>query len=140
VSGVLAVQRESTLHWRLFSAGDQAAAAVVRERTPPRSVFLTAPLHNHPVMGLAGRATVLGFPGWLWTHGYPYREREADVRTMYAGGGEALALLQRYGVDYVFIGPGERQLAADAAWFERSFPVVHRDREFTIYDVRRPPR
>jgi uncharacterized membrane protein len=42
------------------------------------------------------------------------------VRTMYAGGAEAARLLERYGVDYVLVGPVERaEVAANEPWFAR---------------------
>jgi YYY domain-containing protein len=36
--------------------------------------------------------------------------READIPRMFGGGPQGLALLRRYGVDYVYIGPVERRL------------------------------
>jgi len=76
--------------------------------------------------------------GWMdghervWRSGAPGQlaeiaRREADVPVMYAGGPEALALLRRYGVHYVYIGPVERRLyppaglAALAAQLEPAF-------------------
>jgi hypothetical protein len=114
-TGVCAVQREcdSRLEVRMFDAPSIAFADVVREKTAPGAIVLTSSQHNHPVPVLAGRTIVLGFKGWLWPHGVPYRAdegstREADVTAIYEGDARARALLDRYAVDWVCVGPEER--------------------------------
>ncbi|MDT5295968.1 MAG: hypothetical protein QOJ76_2848, partial [Acidobacteriota bacterium] len=100
-TGLAALQAESHASARLFTDADFAAARFVREQTTPRALFLTAPVIDQPVLCLAGRPVVRGATAWLWGHGYEFREREADVRRIYAGGSEAPELLRYYGVAYV---------------------------------------
>jgi hypothetical protein len=136
-SGLAALQSESHARTRLFTDDDLAAASFVREHTAPRSLFLTAPVINQPVLCLAGRRVVRGPTSWLWSHGYEFREREADVRRIYAGADDAFELLHYYGVDFVYLGDAERDgLKADASFFERSFPVIYRGPGINIYDTR----
>ncbi|MDQ3804508.1 MAG: hypothetical protein M3416_11830 [Acidobacteriota bacterium] len=137
-AGVAALQRESLARARLFSADEVAAAGYVREHTAPRALFLAAPVFNQPVLCLAGRPVVRGATSWLWSHGYEFRSREADVRRMYAGGADALTLLAHYGVEYVYLGEAERrELRPDADFFERNFPALHRGPGLVVYDTRR---
>jgi hypothetical protein len=148
LTGVAALRAESRERARLFADADLEAARLVRERTPPRALFLTAPAFNHPVLSLAGRPVLRGPTAWLWGHGHEFRARESDVREIYAGGADAFELLSYYGVDYVYLGSAERDaLKADADFFESNFPAAFRGEGFAVYDVRRargagdsPPR
>jgi hypothetical protein len=138
-SGLTALRSESLKRSLLFSDEDVRAAEFVRERTAPGSLFLTAPVVNHPVLSLAGRAVVRGEPSWAWSHGYEFRAREADVRRVYAGAPEALELLNYYGVNYVYLGGAERrELRADAAFFDANLRAVYRDGAVVIYEARPP--
>jgi hypothetical protein len=136
-TGALALQYERLDRKLLFGDEELAAAAFVREHTAPRSLFLTAPAFNQPMLCLAGRAVVRANTDWLWSHGYPFQEREADVKIIYAGEAEARELLRYYGVEYVYLGPKERDdLRADEGFFEQNFPAVFRSDHITIYDTR----
>jgi hypothetical protein len=138
LTGVAALRAEAQRRARLFTDADLEAARLVRERTPPRALFLTAPAFNHPVLALAGRRVLRGPTAWLWGHGHEFRARESDVRRIYAGGADALELLSHHGVDYVYLGGAERDaLKADAGFFESNFPAAFRGEGFTVYDVRR---
>jgi hypothetical protein len=75
---------------------------------------------------------------WLWSHGYEFRDRERDVRAIYAGDTDAAELLRYYGVDYVYLGPSERRdFKTDASFFDANFPVLYRSPAVTVYDTRR---
>ena len=136
-SGALAVIYELQNKRVMFTRAEVAAAAFVRKNTGPRSLFLTAPSLHQPVLSLAGRPVVRGPTAWLWSHGYPFAEREADVRAIYSGREDAAELLRYYGVDYIYVGPRERaEFEIDQVFFERTFPSIYRDGDITIYDCR----
>jgi hypothetical protein len=137
-SGIAALKHESQQRALVFGSEEIAAADYVREHTEPRALFLTAPVIEQPVLCLAGRAILRGSVFWLWSHGYEFRDRERDVRAIYAGGPDALGLLNYYGVDYVYLGPSERRdFRTDASFFDANFPVLYRSPAVTIYDTRR---
>jgi hypothetical protein len=136
-SGVLALTYELQSTSLMFNRDEVAAAAFVRENTASRSLFLTAPSLHQPILSLAGRPILRGATAWLWSHGYPFAEREADVRAIYAGRDDAPELLRYYGVDYIYLGSRERaELKANHDFFERTFPSVYRNGEITIYNAR----
>ncbi|HKR01394.1 MAG TPA: hypothetical protein VJT09_12025 [Pyrinomonadaceae bacterium] len=138
-SGVLALQHERLSHRLLFSDEEMAAASFAREGTSPRALFLTAPAFNQPILCLAGRRVLRANTDWLWSHGYEFREREADIKMIYAGGEEALALLRYYGIQFVYLSTRERdELRASQDFFERNFAAVYRSENISIYDTRRP--
>ena len=138
-SGGLAMLYELQSRKLMFDRDEVAAAEFLRAQTAPRSLFLTAPSLHQPVLSLAGRAIVRGPTAWLWSHGYPFAEREADVRAIYAGRDDTVELLRYYRVDYVYLGPRERQeLSANQEFFDRTFPLLYRNAEILVYDARQP--
>ena len=134
-SGLLALQHEIVSHRLVFSYEEMAAANFVRERTAPRALFLTAPTVFQPVLSLAGRPVVRSESAWLWSHGYEFADREADVKSIYAGSDEARALISYYGVDYIYLGPEERQAGANRSFFEGNFSRIYHSPNIAIYDV-----
>ena len=116
--------------YEMWSGDEIAMADWVRTNTAPDSVFLTSTAHNHPIPALTGRPRVMGYEGWLWSHGIPWEEitaRMADMRTMYEGD---YSILQEYGVDYICIGPYERAFAEENRFTinEAAFEEVSRFR------------
>ncbi|HEV2764501.1 MAG TPA: hypothetical protein VGV38_16090 [Pyrinomonadaceae bacterium] len=138
-SGLLALLHESTDRKLLYTREELQTADFARRHTAPRSLFLAAPTVHQPVLSLAGRAVLRGDTAWLWSHGYDFRQREADVKAVYAGRDDASELLRHYRVDYVYFGPRERQLpGANEAYFEQNFPLVHVTERIRVYDTRPP--
>jgi len=109
-------------------------ADMVRQKTPPRATILHAPIHNTPVF-LTGRRSVMGYPGHIWTHGIDSGPREGDIKRIYAGAPDAIALLAKYRVDYVVVDPQERSvLTVNDAFFARC-PEVLTVGEYHLYKV-----
>lgn len=137
-SGLLALPYEWQSRKLMFGKDEVGAAEFVKAKTPPHAIFLTAPSLHQPILSLAGRALVRGPTAWLWSHGYPFAEREADVRAIYAGRDDALELLHYYRVDYIYLGRREvEDLKANRGFFDAAFPSVYHAGEITIYDARK---
>lgn len=130
------------------STTDQSLAAQVEARTAPDSVILTTGVHTDPLLTLAGRRTVVGYSGWLWSYGIDYRQRQSDVAAMYQGcaSGEqscaATSLMRHYGVSYVEFTPdAQAQIpAANRDWWS-ALPLVAKvgngvGGDTVVYDVR----
>ncbi|MGH7777404.1 MAG: hypothetical protein ACREPI_09530 [Candidatus Dormibacterales bacterium] len=112
-------------------------AAWARSHTDPRAVFLAAPVHNEPVPALAGRRVVLGYPGWVWSYGLPDLDaRYAAVTSMLEGSSSTPALLRRYHVRYVVLGPAELSAYhADAAYWRAHGRQVYSAGGYSVYRV-----
>lgn len=95
-------------NWQEYDANGLALAALIRAATPPHALILNAPIHNHPVL-LSGRRSTLGYPKTVWTHGIEIETRAAEVARIYRGELAAEETLTRLGVDYVVVGPYERE-------------------------------
>ncbi|PIT85545.1 hypothetical protein COU36_02680, partial [Candidatus Micrarchaeota archaeon CG10_big_fil_rev_8_21_14_0_10_59_7] len=96
LSGVLTMVWWLGDHPVLYPSRDLTVAEWVKQNTPADSLFLTGDAHNHLVPTLAGRRVVLGYRGWLWTHGLDYSQQERDVNGMYRTAD--CALFKKYGV------------------------------------------
>ncbi|MFB6206917.1 MAG: DUF2298 domain-containing protein [Haloglomus sp.] len=87
--------------------------------------------------GASAPASLTGVPtvaGWYHEIGYrgreAYRQRVADVRTIYTGStGQQLELLDAYNVEYIYFGPAERNrysgATLDALRRDEAVRVVH---------------
>lgn len=124
---------------RMLSPEEVDLAERIRASTAPRSVFAAGLAHNNPVSVLAGRRVILGYPGWMWSQGMDAKAREGDLRKIFALDTGAPAILDRYAVDYVAVGPKERkELGADLDVWRARFPAVVRTENWEVFDVRRP--
>lgn len=92
---------------RVFDSDGVALAALVERATPPDAVLLHAPIRQAPT-SLSGRPSVLADLLHVGSHGFAYAARKEDVDRIYAGDPDSLALMRRYRVDYVVVGPAER--------------------------------
>jgi hypothetical protein len=135
-SGLLALHYEDKDHNLLFGHEEIAAAVVARERTAAHALFLTAPSVHQPILSLAGRTVLRANTPWLWSHGYEFAAREADVKSIYAGSDEARELIDYYRLDYIYLGLEERFAGANQRFFDGQFPVIYRSAGIAIYDAR----
>jgi hypothetical protein len=123
---------------RILTTEELRLADSTRARTPPRAVLAVGLRHNHPITLLTGRRVVLGFPGWMWSQALPYQERERALSAIFALTEDAPRLLQKYGVDYVVIGPDERErFEADLEGYRARFPTLLRTENYEIFAVGR---
>ena len=75
----------SSAKYQIFDRAGIQFAEIIKRETEPRARIVHAPVHNHPVF-LTGRRSLMGYPGHIWTHGLEYRQREGEIRRLYAGG------------------------------------------------------
>jgi hypothetical protein len=135
-SGALAVLRESSLHYQFHSANDIAIGEWIAANTPKDAIILTSDWHAQPAATIAGRPLVMGYRGWLWSHGYDYGQREKDVRLMLTGGLNAIELLGKYHVSYAVIGPSElRDYSADKPFFNSHYTRVYSAGGYVVYKI-----
>jgi hypothetical protein len=140
LSGALDLGRSldpNAMSAQFTDAGGLQVAAWARANTDPAAVFLVAPAHNEPIPTLAGRRVVAGYAGWLWTYGLSdWAEKTGDAQHMLRGDPGTLALLHRYGVSYVVIGPQELGgVGANPTYFDRVAVRVYSGGGYTVYRV-----
>jgi hypothetical protein len=114
-----------------------AFAEIIKQQTDPRSLIVHAPVHNHPAF-LAGRRSLLGYPGHIWTHGLQYGPRESEIKRIYAGGSDAEPLLRKYRASYVVVGPLERNASFVNDQFFTRFTRVGEAGDYRLYKITQP--
>ena len=131
----------------IADAEERGLADSIAASTPAHAVFLTFGIPNDPLLTVAGRTSVLGYYGWLWSYGTVFGTRQTDVQTMYQGCAGTTAcrvysLLRRYDVSFVEIDdrltePGAiTQSVGFRWWASQGLPVVGRTTHIVVYDVR----
>lgn len=117
------------------TADGLTVAAWVRDQVPPDAVLAVAPTNTQPVPALSGHAVVSGYPGWTFDIGVPdWSARADDAVAILQGGPEGEAAARRRDVDYLVIGPIERdRFAADDAWWSAHAQAVFRSGDWTVY-------
>jgi len=127
---------------------DYAAIAWLNENVAGAPVILEAPgdqfksyVYEGRVSAHTGLPTLLGWGGHehQWRGSYEEQaRREPDIERLYnsVDPGEVLALLERYGVRYVYVGPLERQRYSPSglAKFAGLLDVVYEADGVTIYE------
>ncbi len=135
-SGVLSIIRESTLTWEMASATSVQESKKIAALLPPNAVVLTGDYHLHPVPFLVGNPVVLGYRGWLWSHGYTYTETESDVKELFAGSQRAEELFKKHSVSFVYISDLEKkQYFVNESFYKETYPTIFQSDTATIYAV-----
>lgn len=136
LAGTLDIWRAigGTTFYKEFDPDQTKFAAEIRQKTPARALVLFAPTFNSSVF-LTGRRSLLGYPGWAWSRGLDYTEREDQIRRIYRGNADAADLMRREHIDYVMIGPLERRsMSANEAFFSRYIKVAECG-EYHLYKI-----
>jgi len=137
LSSLLSIYREINVSYQLFSKEEVDLGLWVRKNTQFDSLFLTEFTHRSFASNLGGRKILMGYQGSLWVHGIKYGDRERDIKVIYSGTANAKSLLYKYDVNYVVIGPGERDvLKANERFFIENFCLVKATTNYRIYSVK----
>jgi hypothetical protein len=139
LSGVLDLYRASDFSVSSVEFTDASGLKVadwVRHNTSPYAVFAVADDHNSPIPTLGGRRELIGYPGWLWTYGLAdWAQKGDDDKRILDGDPTALALVKKYGVTYVMIGPQEIQRGARRSYWDAHGTLVYDNGEYAVYRV-----
>jgi hypothetical protein len=119
----------------IFTAPGIQFAELIKREVPPKSIVIHAPVHNHPVF-LTGRRSLLGYPGHVWTHGLEFTQRESEIKRVYAGAPDALAILRKYNVAYAVVGPLESNVTSVNNQFFSQFQLVGEVSGYRLYKIK----
>ncbi len=142
LSAGLTVARECVADFPVYYREDIEVAEFVKEHTPEHSVFVTGNQHLNPVSSLAGRTILCSSDLYLYFHGFSTAERRAEIAAFYGNPGENLSLLRKYGVQYIYVSPYEREgMLVDETALEALFPLAFEtmDGSRRIFEVPEEP-
>jgi hypothetical protein len=103
-SGTLAVKGAVEQGFPIWGAprAVYAVGEFARVISPPKSVWITDSDHTNPVVTIAGRQTLAGYPGWLLSHGLNDTARTAAIRAL-SHSPEAVRLADKWGAEFVCV-------------------------------------
>jgi hypothetical protein len=78
VSGVLSLIREFRMSHELYGNMEKEVGEFIIKNISPKAVMVHDNNHRCPAGYIAGRPSLAGYDGWLWSHGYDYGERHND--------------------------------------------------------------
>jgi hypothetical protein len=122
--------------YRMLDAEQVQLGEAVAAATPAHAIFLDGMDNHDPVQMIAGRTLYVGYANWLWAEGQPYVPRQTEALEMLRWAPNAEALLAARRIDFVVIGPDERQQGANETAYSERFPVVVSTKSYRVYDVR----
>jgi hypothetical protein len=93
----------------IFDADRVSLGRWVASATPENAVFTSSDDHLNPVNTLGGRRVVLGFKGWMWTHGISFGERERLISDFLNDPRGKAGTFRVLGPVYVLLDPKWRQ-------------------------------
>ena len=106
-------------------------------KTLPDQLILTSTTHLNPISSLSGRGVLLGYPGWLWTRGLNYSDRENEIKQFYQDPEQNSGILIKYSVGYVLLDlMAEKDYGADRKIFDGLFDKIFEDGQYVLYRVK----
>ncbi len=136
LSGALDVWRtvSGQINYNVFNADGVRIAERIKEKTAPDALFANAPTYNSPVV-LSGRRSLMRYVGHLSSYGIDFKDREDDLKRIYAGGGTAEILMRKYGVDYIIVTPEEKRWTQVNEEYLKKFRLIAQSGEDKVYQV-----
>ncbi len=134
--GFLAIYRELTVKFALYQPADLQLAQFIKKETSQQALFLTIDKHNNPISSLTGRQIIMGYMGWLWSHGIDYKTRYQELAEIYKGADRAYQFFSKYAPDYILV---EKQLSPqwliNYDYFKQYFQPVFENSLYIVYKV-----
>lgn len=120
----------------IFDKDSQIMASYIRQNIPEKDLILTGTGHRNPVASLTGRSVIVGYPGWLWSRGINYGERESEVKNFYLNPLENNALIKKYPIRYILLSNQEiYDFGAKKYIFDQNFKNIYTIGEFALYKI-----
>lgn len=134
LSGALSITREFFQNYLFVANQELLDLQRIQVLLPPDSVIAAAPYHHFFLNTIGGYTVYLGYPGWLWTHGVDYSDREQILRDVYQGDADAIHKLLQSGVDYLVLSHQEKLVyQINPLWYQQ--PAVISLPNIVIVDV-----
>lgn len=120
----------------IFNADARELAEFVRSNIKKENLILTNTTHLNPISSLAGRPVLEGYPGWLWTRGIKYAERDKEIKQFYRSPDPNNNLFKEYPISFILLdnsAPSENSAAEKT--FDQLFPRVFKAGDYILYSA-----
>lgn len=120
----------------IFDTNARVLAQYIQDNIPIDEVILTGTSHLNPVASLTGRDVLVGYPGWLWTRGISYGDRENLIKNFYISPSKNNQLISQFNIKYVLIDYQTIfDFKSDLLIFDKTFQKVFQAGQFTLYKI-----
>ena len=131
---VLNTSKESFV---MISKQEIELADFLRTHSSYFDIVLTSDNHLHWVPVMSGRQIVMGYRGWLWSHGFDYKQKEEDIREIFQGGPRVHELLEKYQISFVVTDDKTRtDFNSNDAFFSKNFELFMTSPKYNVYRTR----
>lgn len=120
----------------IFDKDSKIMASYIRQNIPEKDLILTGTGHRNLVASLTGRPVIVGYPGWLWSRGINYGERESEVKNFYLNPLKSNTLVKKYPIKHILLSNQEiYDFGAKKYLFDQNFKKTYTIGEFTLYKI-----
>lgn len=98
----------------------------------PKSVWVTDTTHTNPVVALAGRQTLLGYLGWISSHGLDDRQRNLIIRKL-SDDPENTYFVDQLNVSYVFVNNRNKEFKFNPSDNSKNWRIIYRSAGYSIF-------
>jgi len=120
----------------IFDTDARKLAEFVQTNIQNEQVILTTSTHLNPINSLTGKPAIVGYPGWLWTRGIDYTQRENEMKSFYQNPTKQNSLLHTYNIQYILLSPfAVHDWKANKELFDKEFQSVYEGEKYTLYEV-----
>lgn len=89
--------------FQMLSSDEISLGVAARDLIPAEASVLTPATVTNPISMIGGRSVLLGYPGWAFSYGLSYADREADIVAAYQGSQALDVVASRYQATYVYV-------------------------------------
>lgn len=92
--------------YEIFRFSEVSKTEQILRNIPSQYRFASYPTYNHPLL-FWGRKVVLGYPGWMWSHGYNTKEIEKKLKALMMGDENWKKIAEELDVKLIYWGTRE---------------------------------
>ncbi len=120
----------------IFDQDAMQVSSFIKNNLKPE-IILSGGNHLNPISSLAGSPVLLGYPGWLWTRGIDYTERETEIRNFYSKPSANNVLIDKYDIQYILLDDFViNNYKASPEFFDDLFVKLYHKGNYRIYSLK----
>lgn len=137
LSGFLSLRMAYVEKYSIWETSDHAfeLGEWIKNNTPHDSIWVTDQWHAHPVSSIAGRQILIGYGGWIHSHGLKGNDRTAAITDL-VNNPDGTKSIDNYHIDYICKRSCSR--GGDCLDFNpksKRYSIVYQQFKYTIYKV-----
>lgn len=118
----------------IFNTDARNMANYIKNNIGEKDLILTGETHLNLVDSLTGRPVLVGYPGWLWTRGINYLNREELIKDFYNNPTKESQIFKEYSIKYILLDDNSRyDFGASESELSKNFPVIYKVGNYILF-------